>query len=112
MKYVINGFVSKQKIEQELDKIEKRYQEDKQRLHDIHDELVEILEFPPSMPDYSGGQCFYKILENDKDFLFNMKQHILTLPHIGASKNQNLRSRIIHAKSALELIQAYIEEKA
>lgn len=112
MKYVNGGFVCNNKMKQELEQIEKRYEEDKKRLYDLHDELVDILEFPPSMPDYSGGQCFAKILENDKDFLFNMKQHILTLPHIGATKNHNLRSKIANAKSALELIQVYIEEEA
>ena len=60
MKYVKSGLVCNEKMKQELEQIEKRYQDDKQRLYDFHDELVEILEFPPSMPDYSGGNVLLR----------------------------------------------------
>lgn len=109
MKYINNGLVCNEKILEELSIIEKRYEEDISRIYELRDELTDILENPPIYID--GAICFDKIIENDKDFLFNMKQRIITIPEIGRTKNREARSRLIYAKTVMELLTIYHEEE-
>jgi hypothetical protein len=110
MNYIKNGLVSKEKILDDLSRIEKRYEEDITRIYELRDELIDILERPPDVY-IDGGLCFEKIIENDKDFLFNMKQRIITIPEIGRTKNREARSKLINATSVMELLKIYHEEE-